>query len=329
MEFRILDLSKVTEQELLDCLDQNIKTAQMRRREIDELSKVAAMEVSDLSDREEVSEILEQNEKEQNPYPKDEEFEDEVAYYYEGLQKLDRTNLEEKILETLPSKSNPNYEKIMQRLKAEVLKGIKELKVFALTENVSIEEMEEFKVEILTEQRKIAIMDVLLSSKEESKGEDEAQEAKAENNLIFVPTGYGTIRVLEEMSRIPEENYAGFCELFESIKNGTFKSVKRFVTFSGLAEVRGSSERVVFARVDKNSYAILTAFVKKYDTTLGYRTSLENVYSNYKKMEKSIKTNLQNPDFMALNRQYEEELFHRLSKEKEVPAVKRKDACNG
>lgn len=331
MEFRILDLSNVTEEELLACLDHNMVAAKMRRKEIDELRRIASMS------KEKDTNLDQEKGNVTIPIPikipcQTEEFEEEVDYYYAYLQKLSITNLEEKIEEALPSRSNPNYQELMQRLKAEVLKGIKELKVFALTEKVGLEEMEEFKREILTEQRKIAIIDTLLEEKEKEKAQGEEEEDKKENNLIFVPTSYGTIRALEEMGRITEEYYTDFLSLFQSIKNSTFKRVKRFSSNSalaGLAEVRGFQTRVAFARLDKNSYAIITAFTKKSDNAKGYRTTLENAYVNFQRMENNLKANLGSEEFMALNRQYEDELFRILSREKETPVVKRKEVQNG
>ena len=86
----------------------------------------------------------------------------------------------------------------------------------------------------------------------------------------------GNIRVIDEIEKISKsspEFCSEFLELFQSIQDGSFKRVKRFLNNNklvGISEVRGFKPRVVFDRIGKNDYAIITAFLKKCDNDRGY-----------------------------------------------------------
>ena len=91
------------------------------------------------------------------------------------------------------------------------------------TENIIKEETTE---EIISEEEKIGIIKNHLTKNDEK--EETITSKPHQNNLIFVPTTGGNIRVLDELDKISPEYYARFFELFQSIKDGTFKNEQRF-----------------------------------------------------------------------------------------------------
>ena len=146
--------------------------------------------------------------------------------------------------------------------------------------------------------------------------EEITQTPVIENELIFVPTSGGNIRIFDELDHIPSNFYKKFESLFASIKDGTFKGVKKLQgSLEGLAEVRDipSGSRVTFMRLDQNRYAVISAFVKKSDNNSGYQKMVENHYQSYRQQEPALKANLDNPEFLELHKQYEQELFRKLS----------------
>ena len=323
MNFRILDLTKATEQELLECIDKNIIVAKMYREEIARL-KALSSSIQLKSEVEEKQEVLQ-------PTPtskeKDEDFEDEVDYYFEAIHSLTSKELISHLEDFLPSKKNPSYKKLMYRIQAEILREIKEVKDFIALESLSPEEERELREEIALSELKIDKIIAFLNKKEEQEIEAETIE---ENNLIFIPTQTGRIRVFDELESMPIEYYDELYDLFSSIKNSTFKGVKRFHGnhLARVSEVKGKLMRVVFDRVDKNTYAILTMFAKKFDTSLAYRASLESVIQSYVPTRDTIIENLSNPEFVNLHKDLEIELMKKLSPSKEKPPVKTKEVTH-
>ena len=117
--------------------------------------------------------------------------------------------------------------------------------------------------------------------------------------------------------------------MLQSIKDGTFKSVKRFTSgseLSGLCEVKDFKVRVVFMRLNKDSYAIISAFVKKSDNDKAYRASLFKKYSDFKLVEDELIDSLSDESFIRLHKTHEEEVFRKLnqSADKTLPLIKRK-----
>ena len=107
-----------------------------------------------------------------------------------------------------------------------------------------------------------------------------------------------------------------FKGLFESITDGTFKNVKRFNSnnkISGISEVKDFKTRVVFDRIGKYDYAIITAFTKKSNNDKGYLISLELKIKNYLNQKEKMISLLNNDDFRKENHLLEQELYNKLS----------------
>lgn len=315
MEYIILDLETATEEQLRATIDCNNRTYRMMTSEIAKLRKVA--ESTRKLTRPEVEEEHPVVEEKPNI---DEDFENEVEYYYQALKELPEEELETEILTALPSKRNYQYQRIMYRLKAEIIRSIKEIRDFLAEEGLSLEEAD-LQKEMSLELKRLNLIDAQLSTKEIASEE----ETQVNNNLIFVPTTGGNIRILAEIERIDPEYYERFNGLFQSIIDGTFKNVQRFSRNSdlaGLCEVKDFKTRVIFKRLSKDSYAVISAFVKKTDNDKGYRNMLSSRYSDYLLMEDSLKANLDNEEFMSMQQLYTEELFNKVSPTSITPVIK-------
>ena len=161
----------------------------------------------------------------------------------------------------------------------QTIKNMNEINEFIELEydNLSEEELKEFRSEIKSEQTKLEILKSVLTKDEKQK---EIEQIK--NKLIFVPTSGGTPRILEEIEDIPVDYYEGFLGLFQSIIDGTFKGVERFAstnnTLAGISKVKDFKIRVAFDRIDKDKYAVITAFTKKSDNAKSY-LEVQNIIS--------------------------------------------------
>ena len=93
------------------------------------------------------------------------------------------------------------------------------------------------------------------------------------------------------------------------------------MNFAGFSEVRGFQVRIVFTRISKNQYALITAFTKKCDNDKGYRDSLAQKLSDYRLIEGKIKELAQDEEFLKENQLNVERLYALLGKVEE-PTLK-------
>ncbi|MBQ6323504.1 MAG: hypothetical protein IJI22_01590 [Bacilli bacterium] len=306
MLFEEIDITDISDKDLLGVIETNARKAAATRGQIERLKEQAKQsrffEEESLSTCDEeyiVDEIVDE----------DDSFEDEVAFYLNLMLDLGEDFTEEELLEILPPKNNYNYENIIKRLIVEALKEIKEYTELSLTdETLEEDDLIECKRLIQVARKKISNLEKILNTKEE------IVEEVHRNKIVLVPTSYGNIRITNELEHIPQEYYPGFLELINSIIDGSFKNVKPLTRdgFNGIYEVKDFKIRVLFARLTHDTYALISAFVKKFDTDKFYSESLDNKYAEYKKMKSKLLKNLNNPDFITQNEENVIELFRVL-----------------
>lgn len=307
MKFQNINVDNIELKDLLKIMDSNHKIATKMRKDIEKLLNLQQQSYEysgDIESREE--------EKMEITSVLDEDFEDEVDYYLTELNSLTRDNIEDRISSVLPVRKNYNYRRIIIRLQLEAIKEIKDIEELLRIEyeNISLEELRQFRQEIELENLKVNLLEKAL------KNEIIEVKEKLENKLIFVPTTNGNIRILSELEKIPRDYDDSFRELFLSIKEGTFKNVKRFnnnKNINGVCEVKGDGTRVIFARIGKNTYVVITAFLKKTMRDKAYSELLKRKVNNYFLVENFLRANLDNEDFLQLNEEYEKELFAIIS----------------
>ena len=291
--------------ELLADIEKGAKEASIKRQELDRLKKHILVE----SLIEEESFYDEQKESTiQETFEYLDDNNDEIEYYANIFKSIKDDFSFEDVLELLPSNSHYNYDDIINRLKAECYKEMIEIEDIIVNDpDVTKEECIEFKELINKENLKIkylnqASLDVV-----------DDDELHHKNKIVLVPTENNEPNVLKELQNIPSEYYEAFGELIESIVDGTFKKVKQLTGndyVSGLSEVKGHQVRVVFQRIDKNTYALITAFIKKVNNGKYYRNTLIQKCKHYKNVKDTLKEKINNPEFMELNDFYVEELFN-------------------
>lgn len=307
MEFQLMDTSSLTEDEILSVLDSNCRVAVMRREEVQRLKNaretycVSSSNMNTIPAMEEVKNDLDEN-----------TFETEYQYYWQEFMNIPVSSLEEEIDDVLPEKEDYHYTDVILRLMAEVNRARKEIYEIFITEKDSIQkdELDEFKKELSELNLRMSSLRNCLLTEEKI-----VEENPILNQLVFVPTNAGNIRVLDDLKSIPKDYYAGFLELFQSIMDGTFKNIKRFSSNSslqGMLEVKGFKIRVVFSRLVDNKYAVITAFMKKANNTAGYRNSLQNKVSEFHAIENQLIKNTEDEEFMKMQEEIQLELFRAL-----------------
>lgn len=309
MEIRILDPNSNLD-EMLEVIESNIRSTSQTREEISKLKRQSTRKAKE----EQVEQPRKKEQSPKEPYC-DIDFEEEMEYYLADYKSLKDENLEEDLLSILPSRKTYRFKDIILRLIAESLKEIKEINELIQKSNFSKSELEDLKSIILLEKQKIKILKSHLNHKVEEETEEEV-----ENEIILVPSLAGNIKLIEDLEHIHPSNYPAFLELVESIKNGTFKGVKRFTNnmhFAGISEVRGFQVRIAFSRISKHKYALITAFTKKCDNDKGYRDSLTQKLSDYRILENKLKDLASDPEFLKENTLNLERLYNLLGKVEE------------
>lgn len=315
MEFKKVDIDNTTEEELLSVLKENAKVNRTLKEQIQKMNK--ATESSEIEIKEIPDAVLvcpETDEYEENV---EEDFLDEAEYYISEFKSLNGRVTEESLDEVLPSRSNYNYKDIILRLILELAKDIKDINEIITEESgtLTVEELEVYKYEVISINKTISMLRGRLKENTST-----STKVDKENKLVFTPTPTGNIRVFDELKYVPEEYYEGFLGLFKSIKDGSFKNVRRFENnnkLAGLIEVKDFQIRVAFQRLTKDTYAVVSMFVKKTQRNKGYLKELEGKYAGFKAIADTLKKKANDDEFMKLQKEYEVELFRMLSGEKE------------
>lgn len=318
MEFIVLDLDDgITSKEIFEVISENHKTSTLIDKEVKKLKELSSKSTKRVEDDNKTpeKEMIYDEADEVNS-----ELDDKVDYYNYLISSIDDCeDLQDQIESSLPNPNTGDYKTIVLRLKLKLLKSIKETADFIseCREEFDDEDLEEYKEEIRLCSKKLEIL------KSESNEEVSENKTSTKNNFFFPVSSMGNIRVIDEIEKISKsspEFCSEFVELFQSIEDGSFKRVKRFLNNNklvGISEVRGFKPRVVFDRIGKNDYAIITAFLKKCDNDRGYKDSLELKIQKYMSQRDNIVKRLNNPEYRALNEQYTNELFGKLGYNKE------------
>ena len=311
-----------TSEELERIIKYNMGRANILRDSIKDLDKAEKLKESPLVDKD--------NSQVSVKLDLEEEEEEEYLYYYQSLKnELSecRTNeeLADAVLNNLPSRENKKYSSLINRIKLEVLKEIHELDT--MLEDEDIKNDTELSEEILSEKEKLYEIISIIEYAQTKGQEDKIEELLiTENRLIFLETPSGSIYAENDLYSIPEEYYEVFKNLLLSIKDGTFKNAKMFnsshQTLGGMSEVKDFKTRIVFDRIGKHTYAIISIFTKKCDIDNSYRESLSNRVSYYKKNKNYLVGMLEDNEFIEKNKSIEIELLKGLETKNLVKTVK-------
>lgn len=317
LKYSNLNLDGITEQELIEQIQKDFNVYQQMKTKISSLKKAdkkfSVEKPNEKTDTSIIDETISNIELDEN-------FESEVDYYRYMIKNINVENLETSIISALPSKDNYQYEKILMRIQAEIMSEVKLMRELINDDKNSDEDKIPFLNDIDIELEKIRIIKDLL--KEEVKEHQDEQIEK--NNIVFIPTINGNIRIIEDINNISKEFYPKFKIAIKSIEEGIFKNPKRFYMegLNGLSEVRYYNTRVLYCQLNENTYGIVGAFVKKTTYDAYYHSMLHNYDDLYKLSKDTITSKLSDPNFMELQEEYYKELFNLLEPQSDKIKVK-------
>ena len=143
-----MDFVKVTDDkninDLLVAINQNLRTTNYMQKEMQKRNTSQSVFVSNFSDEEPIIE-------ETMPFVPEQEsnqFENDILYYMSELSSLKKDSSKEEIKEVLPNKNDYDYEKVLLRLMAELVRENNDMSILSVEEGVSLEEKEFLTFEI-------------------------------------------------------------------------------------------------------------------------------------------------------------------------------------
>lgn len=306
----------ITTEELTELIDDNIRTTRRMASETKKAQAEKMLEPITITLKEPFEIEMTEVPLDDDIHFDDDEFEEAIKHFFGKIDFLDDITLDS-IKEKLPDPLDYDYQPILLRLAAELLKQNSEICQIISEESLQPEEVTVLEKDLEKNKQKMTILRTLLSEKEEEKEEENEQ---VQNKFIFVPNISGSPCVLNEIKHIDPAYYEKFISLFDSIKTGKFKNFARFTAYD-IFEVKDFKVRVLFARLTPDTYALISAFTKKVTTSKGYTELVNLRAANYFNSVDSLKANLDNEEFMKIQSDYEQELYNILGVAKDKPKV--------
>ena len=313
-----LDLkSDMPLEEMFSTIRRNCETVSSLQREMNSLDKAKQVNVVEKSTTS--FSVLNSSSEEEVEYEVTEDTLGEEASYYINLINNVIHNGSENTLDdlnsVLPSKINSRYHKIMQRIQASYLRDYNEIISLLLCEGDSFSKSEynEFYKDAIEIKSLIKTLKEIEYSNVVTK-----EESVTKNNIVFLTTESGKYYALSDVLGLDQSNYEGILDLLNSIINGTFKNVKRFDSSNdklfSLAEVKSTNKRILFDRLNKDTYVILAIFIKKSQRDKGYHDFLVHRHALYRLKEEDLKRMINDPVYLAQSEEVLSSLLETLSK---------------
>ena len=324
------NIYELSEEELNAIIKKNIEKAKQMKQELKRKEKPELTTIKKLEEGLEVYNDLCKEKCEEN-----EEF-DEYKYYYEAIKNIKPNatdkEIEEIIFQNLPTKNNSKYFKIISRIVVEINQEISEyFELLSITTEEDLTGRYE-EAYIATEDLKNEIHNYIQLNKKKlliinknHQNQKLEQQKNQENKIIFLESKSGKSMPIEDLKNIDIEYYEAFYELYDSIKQGTFKKVKRFTStnqkINGVAEVRGNKVRIIFARINVDTYIILQLLVKKCDKNAEYKNNIISRFNHYQIQIEEIINKINDENYLKQQEEYTKEFEKVLSKEGKVKCL--------
>lgn len=236
----------------------------------------------------------------------------DISFYLNQIKKCKSID---EIISVLPKNNNYDFELLINTILMHYIEECVEIENFIVSEELTDDEHEEFLSEL---HRKQEVMNKII----EYRNQPVKQEVEIEkNNLIYLTSSSGNIYALNDLKNIDVDYYDSFLELLNSIIDGSFKNVKNFSNnnkIGQLYEVKDFKTRIVFDRIDKNTFIIISIFMKKTDKDLKYREQIVNRAQKYRNIREMLKMLCRNSEYIEENKDITIELKNILSKKGEI-----------
>lgn len=214
----------------------------------------------------------------------------------------------------LPHKDDIQFEEIINKILINYSREEVELRNLI---NSSIGELS--KEELLLFKKEIGVIvekkEAILNYKTLEQFIPKSEVVNQKNQLVYIKNNRNEPAIYSQLKG-KEDIYSCFYELFKSIEDGTFKSLKRFLRTDrqlfGLAEVRVQQSRVIFIHLYGNIYGVITAIEKKSDKGIKHRLEILSGVELYNNQKEEIMKLIQMPEYLLEEQETTNQLYEML-----------------
>lgn len=201
------------------------------------------------------------------------------------------------LTDMLPSKYDVNYEDIIKSILIELYQnlccandGLKkhtdnDSQVYLQTEFDKIRQI----IKIIKEYNLEEMEDDLVSSDSKKKA------------LMYLTSSSGTVYAESDISEINEEDYPFTLSLIEELSEGRIKREKRFKNFEdlkGISALRKKDSRIIFTRLNNDTFLILGILTKRFQNSGAYRDFLKRRAKKFRDNKDAYKVNLDDQEIL-------------------------------
>lgn len=143
------------------------------------------------------------------------------------------------------------------------------------------------------------------------------------NKIVFLKNSSGVPVIFQDLKDC-EEFYMSFLSLINSITDGTFKNFRTLVNndkLTGICEVKGYKTRIYFARLNSNVYVVLSAYIKKCNTSIQHKNFIANLNKNYQIQKQFLLETINNSEYMDQEQTYFYQLTDMLNSRGKVKKI--------
>ena len=204
----------------------------------------------------------------------------DISYYILLISQLLKEGLEyEKLKNILPNYINSDFDNIINTI---LLHYKKEIITLKQMKRVSEDEITRYIEEEEKELQKL--IENIIKYRDSIRQNSESSDFKR-INILFDPNTYEN-----DLSSLLIEHYQDFYILLDSLSKNVLKGVKAFTPIGGnkcTTEVRYNNSRILFEKIDNNTYFIYYIFLKK-DVDKYYHETLVNRINSYALNKKQL-----------------------------------------
>lgn len=233
-----------------------------------------------------------------------------VDEYFEKIEKTKNIN---EIFNLLPDRNNPEFDNILTMIMVKLYAKKVEILNFMKQYKEDVYEIFEGDLNLIEEK-----IEKILDYKDQK--EEKIENVSSCNKVVFLKNSNGEPTIFNNLKGY-EEYYDSFLELFNSILDGTLKNFGTYNNnnkINGLYKVKLFKTRIIFSRINEDTFAILGATKKKTDNDLRYRHFLENLSAINEVKKQDFIDIAEDFELLKVEDEYKEKLIYLLENKKKV-----------
>lgn len=232
--------------------------------------------------------------------------------YKEYFKKISETKNIDEIISFLPERDNVEFDNILSVILVKLYSQKVEILNFMKQYKEDVYEIFESDLNLVEEK-----IETILDYKEQK---DIIKETSTQNKIVFLKNLNNEPIIFQNLKGC-EEYYDSFLELFNSIIDGTLKNFGTYNNnnkINNLFKVKLFKTRIIFSRINEDTFAVLGATIKKCDNDSRHRNFLHHLSLAYENQEQNLINIANNEELLKIEDEYKEKLIYLLENKKKV-----------